>query len=190
MTEQPERLHSVPPQAPLRLGVVLFLVSVGVMFVAVLVAYAVTRTSQTIWVSAGVPPGLYVSTVLLAALSFMMHRAKDRVLANQPTRAQGSLRVVLILAVAFVVAQALNWRAVHTTAAVSHSLYAASFYMLTGLHALHVLGGVVPLVIVTAKAGREEYSSSRAEPVRLLALYWDFIGVVWLVLLVALWWGS
>src|SRR5690606_12537346 len=77
MTEQPERLHSVPPQAPLRLGVVLFLVSVGVMFVAVLVAYAVTRTSQTIWVSAGVPPGLYVSTVLLAALSFMMHRAKE-----------------------------------------------------------------------------------------------------------------
>jgi cytochrome c oxidase subunit III len=174
----------------LRLGVILFLVSVTVMFIAAIIAYAVTRTSQTHWVSAGIPKGLWASTAILALVSLSMHLVKRQVLSNAPRRAQSTLRITLGLAVAFVVVQALNWRAVHTTEAVSHTLYAATFYMLTGLHALHVAGGVVPLSIVTAKAGREEYSSSRSEPIRLLTLYWDFIGVVWLVLLGVLAIGS
>lgn len=190
MPTSSERPLSSPPQAPLRLGLVLFLVSVGVMFVAVLIAYGVTRTSQTTWVSAGLPHGIWASTALLAGVSLGMHRAKRAVIDNQPRRAQASLRIVLALALGFVVAQALNWRGIYTSETVSHTLYAATFYMLTGLHALHVAGGVVPLVIAAVKAGRGEYSSSRAEPVRLLTIYWDFIGVIWLVLLVALGLGS
>jgi cytochrome c oxidase subunit III len=189
MSDPSERPLSTPPQAPLRLGLVLFLVSVSVMFVAVLIAYAVTR-SQASWVGAGIPPGLWASTALIAALSLMMHRARRSVLDNRPRRALASLEIVFALALAFVVAQSLNWRAIHTDETMSHTLYAATFYMLTGLHALHVVGGVVPLVIVAMKTRRGEYSSSRAEPVRLLTIYWDFIGVVWLVLLVALWLGS
>lgn len=190
MSDPAERpLSSPPPAAPLRLGLLLFLVSIGVMFIAVLIAYAVTRTSQTNWVGAGIPPGLWASTALIAGLSLMMHRARRGILDNHPRRAQASLRIVFALALGFVVAQALNWRAIYTSETMSHTLYAATFYMLTGLHALHVAGGVVPLVIVSLKAGRGEYSSSRAEAVRLLTIYWDFIGVVWLVLLAALWLG-
>ena len=64
-----------------------------------------------------------------------------------------------------------------------YARYAFTFYWLTALHAAHVVGGFVPLGIVIARARRRQYSSSRYEGVRLCKQYWDYLGVVWIVLL-------
>ena len=66
------------------------------------------------------------------------------------------------------------------------SLYTFCFFTLTGVHALHVLGGFVPLGIVLHRAKRREYSSSRHEGVRFCVQYWHFLAVVWLVLVAVL----
>jgi cytochrome c oxidase subunit 3 len=63
------------------------------------------------------------------------------------------------------------------------TLFAFTFYLLTGLHAAHVLGGFVPLGIVLHRAGEREYSSSRYDGVRFCVWYWHYLGVIWLVLL-------
>ena len=58
------------------------------------------------------------------------------------------------------------------------------------MHALHVLGGFVPLGIVIHHASRRQYSSSQHEGLSLCAQYWHYLGVVWLILAAMLYLGD
>jgi heme/copper-type cytochrome/quinol oxidase subunit 3 len=81
----------------------------------------------------------------------------------------------------------VNWFAyVVRSVSSAASLYAFGFYVLTGLHALHVIGGLVPLGITTAHARRGAYTASSHAGVDFIAMYWHFLGAVWLVLFVVL----
>jgi cytochrome c oxidase subunit 3 len=97
--------------------------------------------------------------------------------------------IALALGIGFRLAQIQNWRsmAIALAGVEVKSLYAFCFYLLTALHAVHVFFGIAPLIYVYARARRDEYSSSRNEGVVLLRQYWDFLLVVWFVLLAALW---
>ena len=53
------------------------------------------------------------------------------------------------------------------------------FYALTGLHAVHVLGGLVPLMIVTVAAYQGMYGRRKNAAVRYTAIYWHFLTAVW-----------
>jgi len=54
--------------------------------------------------------------------------------------------------------------------------------MLTGLHAAHVVGGLIPLAVVTVRAFRDRYSPAAFAGVAYTAVYWHFLTAVWLVL--------
>jgi cytochrome c oxidase subunit III len=173
--------------SPKQLGMLVLFGSISMLFGASIVGYLITRSHNAIWKTAsmpGLPLGLIASTVLLAALSLAMHRALSAVRENRFERLQGALMLSLFFGVAFILAQALNWRAMFaaTTASDARTLYGFTFYMLTGLHAVHVIGGFVPLYIALHKAKRREYSSSNHEGVKLVTQYWDYLGVVWLIL--------
>ena len=62
------------------------------------------------------------------------------------------------------------------------NLYGFLFYLLTGLHALHVVGGLVPLAVTTARAWQGKYTAVAHAGVEHVALYWHFLDVIWLVL--------
>ncbi len=169
--------------------------SISMLFGASIVGYLITRSQNDIWKTAsmpGLPLGLLASTAILAGLSFAMHRAVRAVRENRFEGLQRSVLLALLFAVAFVAGQALNWRAMYaaTTASDARTLYGFTFYMLTGLHLLHVIGGFVPLYIVLAKARRREYSSSNHEGVKLCTQYWDYLGVVWCVLVAVLYFAT
>jgi cytochrome c oxidase subunit 3 len=59
-------------------------------------------------------------------------------------------------------------------------------YVFTGLHAAHVLGGLVAWAITVARLNADRERAHRA--VTLCATYWHFLLAVWLVLLAAMWW--
>ena len=94
----------------------------------------------------------------------------------------------LLFAVAFVVGQGFNWLHMYReqTAYAQPTLFEFTFYLLTGLHALHVLGGFVPLGIVINRASQREYSSSRNDGVRFWVWYWHYLGAIWIVPLVVM----
>jgi cytochrome c oxidase subunit 3 len=121
-----------------------------------------------------------------------MHVALRAVRHNRFEVLQRSLTVALTLTGAFVLGQAQNWRSMYgaTLASDARTLYGFTFYMLTGLHALHVLGGFVPLLVVLGKAKRREYSSSNHEGVKLCAQYWDYLALVWLILISVLYFAT
>ncbi len=169
--------------------------TLSMLFGASVVGYLITRAQNDVWKTASMPNlpiGLVASTLLLAALSFTMHRALKAVRQNRFEGTQRLLTLALMVGIAFVIGQAQNWRSMYaaTTATDARTLYGFTFYMLTGLHALHVLGGFVPLSIVLGKAKRREYSSSNHEGVKLCVQYWDYLGVVWLILLGVLYFAT
>jgi len=169
--------------------------TLSMLFGASVVGYLITRSQNEVWKTAsmpGLPLGLLASTVLLAALSIAMHVALRAVRQNRFEKLQRALTVALLLGAAFVVGQAENWRSMYGAAIATdaRTLYAFTFYMLTGLHAVHVIGGFVPLFVVLGKAKRREYSSSNHEGVKLCAQYWDYLGVIWLILLNVLYFAT
>lgn len=185
-----------PRQASFRLstrqlGVFVLFGSLSVLFAASLVGYLITRAESEIWRPEGVPGlplGLLGSTLVLLGNAIAMHHAIGAVRENKPLTLVRDLWIAFAFALAFVIGQALNWSSMWVGLGVAgqKTLYAFTFYMLTGLHVLHVIGGLVPLGIVIARARRREYSSSSHEGVLLVRQYWDFLGVVWIVLLALL----
>jgi cytochrome c oxidase subunit 3 len=162
----------------------------SVLFGASLVAYLVTRFESTVWRTEDMPAlprGLFASTLMLVGLTAALHRAVAHARANRSESLLKSLWLGLAFAIAFLLGQAQNWRAM---APALHgpvqSHYPFTFYLLTGLHAAHVVGGFVPLGIVIARARGRRYTSSRHEGLSLCRQYWDYLFVVWVVLLGAL----
>jgi cytochrome c oxidase subunit 3 len=172
-------------------GLVVLMVSMSVLFTATLVAYVWTRLMNPVWKTPEMPElplGLFGSSAMIAGMSACMHLAVRDVRQNKNESLERHLWLALAFGIAFLLGQAQNWRtmAPGMSAPVPHPLYPFTFYMLTGLHAAHVLGGFIPLGLVLANARRRRYTSSAYEGLRLCRQYWDFLGVVWLILLTAL----
>jgi len=173
-------------------GMIVLMVSMTVLFTATIIAYVWTRLVNPVWKTPEMPElplGLFGSTAMIAGLSFAMHLAMRDVRKNKNESLLRDLWLAGAFALAFMLGQAQNWRtmAPGLNAPVPHPLYPFTFYMLTGLHAAHVVGGFIPLGITIANARKRRYTSSHHEGVRLCRQYWDFLGIVWLVLLATLW---
>jgi cytochrome c oxidase subunit 3 len=178
------------PGAPIssgRLGMILFLAALGMLFAGAMVAYLVVRLRAPAWPPAGsprLPEGLWISTLLLLASSATMVRALRRAREGRSDAIRNWLLGTGFLGCAFLVSQLINWLrllAVEDLHAQSN-LYAFTFYVLTGLHGAHVVGGLIPLGIAAVRSGRGRYTAEAHEGLGLLAMYWHFLDVVWLVM--------
>ena len=99
--------------------------------------------------------------------------------------------MTLLLALAFLAIQTFAWwDLVGRGMDFSRHLYAWTFYFLTGLHAVHVLGGVIPLWIVTRRVRRGDRSPSVRRGIFYTAMYWHFLDVAWVVLYLTLMAGT
>jgi cytochrome c oxidase subunit III len=171
-----------------QLGIFVLFASLTMLFAAGLAAYLITSMKADRWVPLKVPHlwlGLGIASVLLIATTLVLHRALAAVRHNSFARLEGALLSSLALVLAFLGLQTRNWLALaHTEGRAGfHSLASVSFYLVTVLHALHVVAGLVPLSITILRARRKEYTSSRHEGLLHCVQYWDFLLVVWFVLL-------
>lgn len=171
-------------------GMAIFLVSLGVLFAGSLAAYLITRYNHPAWQLAqvGLPWGLLVSTVFLIGVSVCLELAVRSIARNRPEALRKWVRFTALLATGFLLGQALNWHEIQRLNPGENARIISlfTFYLLTGLHAAHVLGGFVPLFVVYQRSRQREYSSSRFEGVRFCAQYWHFLLGVWFVLLATL----
>jgi cytochrome c oxidase subunit 3 len=100
---------------------------------------------------------------------------------------RAGLLATLVLGLGFLASQTVCWFSlVARDFTMRTNLYGFLFYLLTGLHALHVVGGLVPLGLTTVRAFEGRYSAASHEGVAHVALYWHFLDVIWLVLFAVL----
>ena len=180
-----------PPVRASTMGTCFFIASLGVLFAASLMLYAINRLRADEWPPPGQPPlptfWLTLSTCILIGVSMLIHYALHSIRSDRRVRFRQALVATLVLAVLFLVSQGMAWSVMLKLKAYwSLSIYTATFYLITGLHALHVIGGLVPLALVTRGAYHDHYSADNYVPVKNLALYWHFLDAVWLVIFIVM----
>ena len=90
--------------------------------------------------------------------------------------------LTLVFGLMFVSIQAIEWSALMGEGIKGSSTFGTPFFVTTGFHGLHVLGGVVWLALLLVRAARGEYSSKNYLGVEMFGLYWHFVDVVWIIL--------
>jgi cytochrome c oxidase subunit 3 len=177
-----------------RFGMWIFLAALGVVFASTIVGYLAVRIdngADFVPIDAPRPPAiLLASTVLLLISSVTMQRALRFGRSGDP-RQGGMMLATTALAVAFLVIQLVAWRQLLSeNLGPTDNLYGWTFYVLTALHAAHVVGGLPPLVITTWRASKGLYGPMDHRGITYTAMYWHFLDAVWLVLYATLWLGS
>ena len=173
-----------------RLGFRLFLLSLGILFAASMVGFLVIRVRADAWPPPGVPGlpvGLWIGTVVLLVSSATMVVATKAARGGDATRLGPALAVTWLLGAAFLGIQIANWMQLAGAEMTARSgLYGFTFYMLTGLHGVHVIGGLIPLAVVTVQSFRGRYTAAEHRGVTYGAMYWHFLDGVWLVMFAAM----
>ena len=169
-----------------KLGMKLLIASLSVLFASSIAGYLVVRLNARTWPPAGMPslpPGLWVSTLIILVSSVTMESALRATRGGRQERLRRMVLLTTILGFAFLVSQTINWWGLVTARMpATANLYAFTFYMLTGLHAAHVIGGLIPLGVITRNAYAGRYSAERNDGVLYCRMYWHFLAVVWVVM--------
>jgi len=169
------------PAAKLGLGV--FLAVVGALFTLVISAYSM-RQSLADWRALPVPKLLWFNTGVLVLSSIALQWAY---LAARRNDLEGVIIGLLgggVSAVIFLVGQLLAWQQLIVAGYFVASNPANSFfYLITAVHGLHLMGGLVALGRTTSKVWRGAKVAEVQLSVELCAIYWHFLLLVWLVLL-------
>ena len=155
-------------------------------------AYVVVATNGVAeWRPFDLPIQVWVSTALIIASSFTYHVAQTAIFSNNFQRQRRFLIATTILGAAFISSQIIVWLGlVNRGYYMSGNPYAGFFYIITGIHAFHVLGGVIALGAIILRTGIETVFGPELEYRRNLARavgwYWHFIGILWLGLFLML----
>lgn len=167
----------------------LFLLSLGILFTASLLGYLVVRLRADEWPPAGspeLPGGLWVSTAILVLQSILFVTATRSARGGQTAVLGRYLLASTALGIAFLAAQVGNWMRMASGDMIpQQSLFLFGFYVLTFLHALHVIGGLVPLVLTTLRSRQGRYVDD-PEPIDLVASYWHFLAATWIAIFIVL----
>jgi cytochrome c oxidase subunit 3 len=178
-----------------RFGMLIFIASLAMIFAASILAVMVVRFDDDgVWPPAEMP---VLPVILLWSTIVLLVSSATQILASRAAnRGDGrGLRrwmiVTLALAIAFLGMQAWAWSDLLDRGLdFSQHLYAWTFYFLTGLHAVHVIGGVIPMCFVTARAVRLGYTRENYRGVAYMAMYWHFLDVAWITLYLTLLWAA
>jgi cytochrome c oxidase subunit III len=159
-----------------RLGLWLFLLSDSFVFGGLLVSrfYLLGKTRPDLDQFVG----LIVTSVLLIS-SFFMNRAEVQISQGNRKGFITSTLITMLLGISFLVGVVgVEWRTAPFGPA--DGPQGAVFYMMTGMHAFHVLTGVVFLFIILRNGLRGKYSAEKHWAVEAAANYWHFVDVVWI----------
>ena len=166
------------------------IVSILMFFMALASAFIVLRRSSDLWVTIHLPRILWADTCVLLASSFTLESARQRLFLADASGFRKFWLATTALGFLFVVGQLVAWRQL-----VAQGVYIASnqassfFYIFTGAHAVHLLGGVGALLFVSF--GRfEKTKISLPAAAEITSYYWHFMDGLWIFLLALLYLGK
>ncbi|HLW47287.1 MAG TPA: cytochrome c oxidase subunit 3 [bacterium] len=171
------------------IGIAAALAAVAMLFVAFTIAY-LARRQEPGWGTVAMPPVLWLTTAILLSSSGTLEWARRRIAAGDIRGLQRGLAATAWLGVAFLLGQLAAWRSLAAQGAyISANPHSGFFYLLTGAHGAHLLGGLVALGIIVWKAYAGRYGVASHAGVGVFALYWHFMDLLWLYLFALLFWA-
>mgnify|MGYP001088522011 FL=1 len=165
--------------------------SILMMFAGLTSAYIVKR-SQASWLMIEIPMMFWYSTATILASSVTVQLALKALKKREIINYRRLLVVTAVLGVLFIVLQIVGFRQfaaqdIRLVGAGSNASY--SFLLaISGLHGLHVLGGVVALVVIAIRALNSSTRNYSSVPLEIAATYWHFVDALWIYLFIFFTW--
>jgi cytochrome c oxidase subunit 3 len=162
-------------------------VAIVMLFAAFTSALVVRKGGSSDWTSIALPQILYLNTLILLASSVALEVARRALATGMVSRFKISLDAAAILGVAFLGGQFIAW-----TQLAARGVFLATnpsssfFYLLTGAHALHLLGGITALFYLVYRAPQLASGVKKPVAVDVTAIYWHFMDGLWIYLLLLL----
>ena len=178
LTETPTQLS----MHPRKFAMWLFMVSVVMIFASLTSAYIV-RQAEGNWYIFDLPLIFYFSTAVIVASSGSFVWATQAAKRDNFSQLRLAISITALLGVSFLVMQIYGW-----VYLVDISVYfvgnpSGSFlYILTGLHGLHLVSGVVFILIVLFNSFKLKVHSKRLVQLEMCATYWHFLDILWVYL--------
>lgn len=171
---------------PKKFALWLFIVSVIMVFAALTSAYIV-RQAEGNWLIFELPQLFWITSVIILISSGTMHWAYLAAKRDSLESVKLATSITTILGVAFLVGQFLAWNDLVANNVFFVGNPSGSFvYVLSGLHGLHIIGGVVFLLILLSSTFKYKVHSKNLSLIEMCATYWHFLDVLWLYLFVFL----
>lgn len=172
----PPRITLPPPRSGShsanRTGLILGLAAVSMMFIGLTSAYVVSQGLNPLWKQVHMRPLIWIDTAILLLSSYTMERARRNISSRW-------LIATLLLGITFLAGQIGVFAQLAQEGLYLNTGRQASFYyVLTGLHGLHIVGGIFALTWATLRL--------RPSTLDLTAIYWHFMDALWLYLLVVI----
>lgn len=169
-----------------QIGVWILLTAVIMLFAGLSSAYIVLRGVPA-WQRIALPWLLWPNTAILLLSSVAIDISRRAIRRNDLPSMKRWLTTGGILGLVFLVGQFAAWRQLVAAGVyLPSTLQSGFFYILTGLHGLHLLGGVVALGLVLGKAIKDQLTAFNYEPLKLCALYWHVMDALWVYLFLLL----
>ena len=182
------------PGSSYRLGMWVALAAVAMMFTALTSAYIVRASTSNDWQPIAVPRSLWFSTALIFISSITFEIARRSLRQDKAGAYKRWLLATVLLGLGFLVTQFLAWRELVAQGIfLSSNPHSSFFYLLTGAHGVHLLGGILALDYLLLRSLRKpnekQGSARRQAAADAVALYWHFMDGLWvyLFLLLFLW---
>ncbi|MFM2232781.1 MAG: hypothetical protein RJB31_1482 [Bacteroidota bacterium] len=165
--------------------------SILMMFAGLTSAYIVKR-SQASWLMIEIPVMFWYSTATILASSVTVQLALKALKKREMINYRRLLVVTAVLGVLFIVLQVAGFKQfaaqdIRLIGAGSNASY--SFLLaISGMHGVHVLGGVVALVVIAIRALNSSTRSYSTVPLEIAATYWHFVDALWIYLFIFFTW--
>ncbi|HSU89610.1 MAG TPA: cytochrome c oxidase subunit 3 [Terriglobia bacterium] len=206
IVEEPRRVSPPPPVPPAdrggdgdsgdssssfpiskwQVGIWILLTAIIMLFAGLSSAYIVLRGVPA-WQNIQLPSLLWTNTAVLLLSSLAIELSRRAILRSDLPSMRRWLSVGGVLGLAFLAGQLAAWRQlVNAGVYLPSTLQSSFFYILTGLHGLHLMGGVVALSIVLVMAFKNRLSALRYEPLKLCSTYWHVMDALWVWLFLLL----
>jgi cytochrome c oxidase subunit 3 len=174
--EQPIAMH------PKKFALWLFIVTVVMIFASLTSAYIV-RQLEGNWLEFDLPEIFWYNSIIILLSSITLHWAYMSAKKDDLAKVRTGMILTSIFGAAFLVGQWYSWGALVDRDVFFVGNPAGSFlYVFTGLHAIHLISGVIFLIIVLISSFRYQVHSKNMDTMEMCVTYWHFLGGLWLYL--------
>ncbi|MAX80734.1 MAG: cytochrome oxidase subunit III [Crocinitomicaceae bacterium] len=163
------------------------MVAIVMMFAGFTSAYIISQSNGN-WLTFALPKTFYVSTAILLVSSVTLRVSTSAVKKNDFSKVKSGLGLTFLLSIAFVVTQFVAYgNMIEDGYYFTGTNVSASYlYILTFLHLLHVVGGIIALLVSWVKSLENKYTANNKLGLELTAMYWHFLDALWIYLLLFL----
>lgn len=179
--QQRKRIH------PYKFALWVAMASILMMFAGFTSAYIVKRADSN-WLEFKLPPIFWVSTAVILLSSLTIHLAGKSFKARQMNQYKVLMNVTVVLGILFTVLQWFGFQYLqnHGVKLIGNNSNPAGSFLgvITGVHILHVLGGVVVLLVMFFRAYNRRTINYSTLPLEVVTTYWHFVDAIWIYLFI------